>query len=242
MNPMVLALANVQPVPADSTGPNESLINQRQESRGIAGRSSSEDIRKKIESLNRSPSAGIAEIAKMIESGVEVSVIQSYVENSTVPYNPSASDVLYLHEHGVPSPIITAILHRGGQVRVQQAKAYQENQNRISAAGSAGGSLPVIATAQPPVTTQVVYNYPQPYPVYVPYSYPVYSYNYVLPTYSLYYSHGYRPFYHHYPSSYYGACFPRYSYGIGLSYRSCSPRFSVGASFGNFARSPWRVR
>lgn len=68
-------------------------------------------------------SAGLDEIIKLAKSGVDENVMVSFVDNSSVPYDPSAEEILYLTDVGVSSRVISAMLRRGRQVREQQAQA-----------------------------------------------------------------------------------------------------------------------
>lgn len=206
------------------------------------------DLARKIETIKRAPSNGIADIAKMMEQGVDASVIQSYVENSTVPYNPTSDDILYLHERGVGSQIITAVIRHGNELRQEQAKTYREQQNRMAAATTpvaSATSSQVAATgptviSQPPGSYSYYYSYPQP--VYIPATYPVYSYSYALPSYSLYSYYAYRPFYSYYGCGPYRSSFPRVSFGVGFGNRHHSPHVTIGASFGRGHHAFARVR
>jgi hypothetical protein len=212
---------------------------------GQSKRSNNEQLAKKIDAITRAPSSAMIEIAKMVEQGVAPDVILSFVENSSVAYSPSAADILYLHERGVPSQVITAVIRRGGELRANASRMYAENQNRNAVApAKAGNSNQNISAAasmtQPAVS--YVYNYPQPYPVYVPVTYPIYSSSYALPSYSIYSTYAYRPFYHHYPVSYYRSCYPRFSYGVSFGSRGSHARIGFGNSFGHFGRAGCRVR
>src|SRR5690349_2940934 len=45
-------------------------------------------------------SAGIAQIIKMLDAQMDAQVILSYVQNSLIAYNPSATELISLKEHG----------------------------------------------------------------------------------------------------------------------------------------------
>src|SRR5688572_27324382 len=62
-------------------------------------------------------SAGIADVLKMAERGVDASVIKSFVENYPVAYRPTADEVITLHEAGISSEIIATLLRRSGELR-----------------------------------------------------------------------------------------------------------------------------
>lgn len=172
-------------------------------------------------------SLGIREIVNMVEKGIDAAIIKSYIENSGIAYNPGVYEILYLHEHGVPSDLIATIIKHGGLVRAQHAQAAKEMQGKIAeqrqAAAAAAAPAPAPAPVQtPPVTQNYFVNYPASYgasyPTYVAPAYPVYysSYRYrspivpyysscaTYPSYSLF--NHYRPYY---------TVYPRYSFGLG---------------------------
>src|SRR5258708_6715633 len=62
-------------------------------------------------------SQGINEIVRMVDAKVDAVVIQAYIKNSFVPYNPSANEIIALKGRGVSNDILTALLQRGAEVR-----------------------------------------------------------------------------------------------------------------------------
>src|SRR5207237_2092480 len=62
-------------------------------------------------------SFGVDEVVKMYQRGVEADVIVNYIESSSVPYHPSAEEIVRLHDLGVPSQIITTLLRHGAKVQ-----------------------------------------------------------------------------------------------------------------------------
>ena len=54
-------------------------------------------------------SPGIRDILKLLEAKVEPSVINSYIKSSTVAYNPTATEIIALKEHGGSDDIIMAL-------------------------------------------------------------------------------------------------------------------------------------
>src|SRR5262245_40931163 len=62
-------------------------------------------------------SAGISDIVKMHQAGVEEPVLLAFIQSSTVAYHPSAREVIYLREIGLPQSLLTAMLKRGGELR-----------------------------------------------------------------------------------------------------------------------------
>src|SRR5438876_1630109 len=122
-------------------------------------------------------SFGVDEVVKMYQGGVEADVILNYVENSKVPYHLSAEEIVRLHDLGVPSPIVTALIRHGAKVQQEATAAYAQSQQKATEEAKAASayantySAPVY-TAPPPAVT---YNYT--YPEYVYAGYPAYVYS-----------------------------------------------------------------
>src|SRR5713101_7410768 len=45
-------------------------------------------------------SAPLREIVQMFNAGINPTVIQAYVESSSVAYQPNGDEIIYFHEHG----------------------------------------------------------------------------------------------------------------------------------------------
>ena len=56
-------------------------------------------------------SPGIAQLAKLRDTGLTEEVMVAYVQNSSVP-KPNAEELIYLHERGIPPVVMTALLKR----------------------------------------------------------------------------------------------------------------------------------
>ena len=56
-------------------------------------------------------SPAIAQLAKLQQSGVNQEVMLAFVQNSSVP-KPNAEELIYLHEQGVATSVITSLLNR----------------------------------------------------------------------------------------------------------------------------------
>src|ERR1035441_5447902 len=82
-------------------------------------------------------SAGIADIIKMVDAKVDAPVILAYIQNSTIPYNPEAAELVALKEHGASTELLMALLHRGDELRLRLAQA-QSTANIPSAAPAYG--------------------------------------------------------------------------------------------------------
>jgi hypothetical protein len=167
-------------------------------------------------------SAGIADILKMTERGVDSSVIKSFVENYPVAYHPSADEVIALHDAGISSDIIAALLRRTGELRTKQIQARKAS-GPVEAPQS---SVQIVAPQQTVPAPQVNYVYPSyGYPSYGYTTYPAYSYSYALPWYySSAYSYWPYRYYSHYSYRPRSSCWPSWpswpSYGGNVGYRS----------------------
>jgi hypothetical protein len=102
-------------------------------------------------------SSGAAEILKLRRAKLSDEVITAFVKNSGRTYTLSTSEILYLHEQGVPDPVVTAMLDQRQNV---VATAAQTAPSTIQSGSAHVEAAPV---------------YVQPSPVYV-YSSPGYSY------------------------------------------------------------------
>jgi len=158
------------------------------------------DLARRIQAVTNPKSPVVAEIVKMVEAGLDSSVIEAFIQTAIVP--PLRPDeILFLHEKGVSSQVITTLIKRSGEVKAQQAQ--KESQERLTQqqANQAAAAAQPASQPQAPAT----FNYyvtPPVYPSYT-YSYPVYSYAYPIYT----YSHAWP-----YRSSYYSpACPPSYA-------------------------------
>lgn len=68
-------------------------------------------------------SAGITEIIKMLDAKVDGQVILAYIQNSAIPYNPEATELIALKDHGASTETLMALLHHGDELRLQMAQA-----------------------------------------------------------------------------------------------------------------------
>ncbi len=159
-------------------------------------------------------SAGVADIVKLVDAKVDTGVIETYIRNSPTAYNPSATEIIALKNHGVGPEILTAMLQRGGELRAQ-----------AMAAVPAGGAPSVVQAAPVAVNSYApAYDYSAlaAYPDYTyaypaaSYAYPSYSYGYPGYCYGGYNCGYYWPWY--WPS-FYSGCYP---YGRYCGYGYCA--------------------
>ncbi len=209
----------------------------------------------RIAALMTNVSSRTAEILRMHGAGVDLRVIEAYVENSPAPFNPTAAEIISLHEKGIPDSLITAMIQRGAKLR----------QPGSEPAAPATAAAPSQVPAPPPAQTMAAAPYAD-YPVYpdiypnVSYAaYGGYDYWYPTPfyfgfgyqTYPYFYRsyYHYRPYYHYAPYSHYRSYYhrPYYHYRPSYQYRPYSgyrphyapgrwspsyPRYTLTAGFG----------
>jgi hypothetical protein len=129
-------------------------------------------------------SQAVADILKMLDGGVSVDVVRTYIQNSPTPFEMSASDVVMLKQRGVSDDITNAMLKRSGELRGQ--------------GGQTGDALQVVS-ARPPLRMVRTYNGMDPE------SYDYFYHYYLHPRtlasvyqrlggYGASYSYGYQPF------------------------------------------------
>ena len=130
-------------------------------------------------------SGGINDVVALSKSGVDESIVLSFIRNSPGPFTPSADEIIKLRDMGVSTPVLTAMLQRGGELRdqahaaVAAAAADQANNNPSQApvitetppSTYAGGDNSANATQPASTVTYIGGDYSYPY-----YSYPYYPY------------------------------------------------------------------
>ncbi len=138
-------------------------------------------------------SGNIGDVVKLAQSGVDESVVLAYVRNSPVPFNPSADEIIKLHNAGISSQVLTAMLQRGGELRQQAPPPapYDAAPQALPAApqqSAATYSTPAYYGTQDaaPASTAVYLNSTPAY------TYPAYNYSY---GYSWYYPYSYSYYY-----------------------------------------------
>jgi hypothetical protein len=142
-------------------------------------------------------SAGITEIIKLLDAKVDAQVIFAYIQNSPIPYNPEATELVALKEHGASTEMMVALLHHGDELRLQMVRAQ----------GAA--NLPPVAPSYdlPPQAANPPY--PSDYPAVADAPYPATCYSYgtgwPVAYWPLLSIGGYRPYgyayWHHYAPS-----------------------------------------
>jgi len=72
---------------------------------------------------NISPNSPLAQVVRLVQAGVEQSVIMSYVSNSTSTFNLDSDTIIYLSDLGVPNEVVTAMMQRDQFLQQQMAAA-----------------------------------------------------------------------------------------------------------------------
>ncbi len=68
-------------------------------------------------------SVGVQDVVRLAQAGVSENVIKAFVEKSNIPYNPTAEEIIFLTDIGIPNTLITAMLQQGNKVREQNPNA-----------------------------------------------------------------------------------------------------------------------
>jgi len=151
---------------------------------------------------------GVAQVLKLVQSGVADDVVVSYVENSTLP-KPTADDVIQLHGAGVSDRVLLALLSKKPAATVPANNA-SEPAKGVESPAPAPPQTTVYVQRSPEVYVQpapavtyapTYYSYPYSYN-YGSYGYPYYGY-YRWPSVSLAFGFGHG-FGHHFPSQHFG--------------------------------------
>jgi len=111
--------------------------------------------------LNSSPA--LAEVIKLMQAGVSEDVLMAYITNSADVFNIGSNEILYLHDLGAPSPVITAIIQHDSSPELAGRK---QGSNAVKPLPP-GVALHAPATNIYPsnTPTQPVSNPPEPVPV-----------------------------------------------------------------------------
>jgi len=167
VNVAVVSLVFSMGIPAFAQQESKPAATQTNRVKTTIAPASVEKLSEKVKAMNTAPAQPVSEIIKMSDAGVDEKTVLAYIENSP-GFVLKADDVIALHERGISTAIITAMLQHPPKVQVAQSMAAPPAQTAV-----AQQPLPVTyATppAQPVYVTspQVVYTDPYPYA----YSYP----------------------------------------------------------------------
>jgi hypothetical protein len=104
----------------------------------------------------------LADVIRMVQAGVGEDVLMTYITNSTDVFNMGSDEILYLHDLGVPTSVITTLIQRDSTpealARKQAANAVQPLPPGVALTAPATNVYPTKAAALPaapaPVATE----------------------------------------------------------------------------------------
>ncbi len=97
----------------------------------------------------------VAEVVKLADSGLDESVLLSFVTNSTSTFNLGAEEIIYLNDIGISSAVVTAMIQRDQELKQLAA-------NAAPAAVAPGPPAPEPAPVQPEPAPAPAEMAPQP--------------------------------------------------------------------------------
>ena len=72
------------------------------------------------------PTSPLAQVIRLMQAGVDESIIMTYVTNSGSTFNLNPDKIIYLKDIGLPNEVVTAMMQRDQQLQQQMtATAYQ---------------------------------------------------------------------------------------------------------------------
>ncbi|MCL5099052.1 MAG: hypothetical protein M1608_16260 [Candidatus Omnitrophica bacterium] len=97
-------------------------------------------------------SPGLSDIVELAQSGVDQSVILSYINNSLKTYHPTSSDIIYLRDIGLSSEVISALINHTGESPQETSSASVQVSSQPAVTTTTGA--PVLpAPAAPPAVS-----------------------------------------------------------------------------------------
>ena len=77
------------------------------------------------------PDSPLAQVILLAQSGVDESVLLSYVNNSAAPFNLTSDQIIYLKDIGVPDDVVSAMIERDQQLGARQLRRpHRQKQKR----------------------------------------------------------------------------------------------------------------
>lgn len=67
--------------------------------------------------------SGVTGVMKLFKGGISADIMVSYVNNSPLSFYLSADNIISLQQQGVPTPVVTAMIQRYGQLQRQTGMA-----------------------------------------------------------------------------------------------------------------------
>jgi hypothetical protein len=90
------------------------------------------------------PTGPVAEILKLVDSGVDEAVLLAFVTNSPSAFKLDAEQIIFLNDIGIPSTVVTAMIQRD-----QALKAFATNAVAVAAAPAPAAPPPAPVEAAP---------------------------------------------------------------------------------------------
>ncbi|MGA3181360.1 MAG: hypothetical protein ABSF38_13560 [Verrucomicrobiota bacterium] len=127
--------------------------------------------------------SGVSEVMKMFRGGISADIMITYINHSPLSFYLDADAIIALQKEGVPTPVLTAMMRRYGELQRQTAMAAgppAQVPAQAQAPQDAGAPVQVAAQAPAPqyysyapALPATAYTYvPAPsYPLYDPYYY-----------------------------------------------------------------------
>jgi hypothetical protein len=100
------------------------------------------------------PGSTLAQVVKLVQAGVDVTTIQSYIVNAQSPFNLDADKIIFLKDEGLPTNLINAMMDRD--------KALYASTVTPPPAPPAAPVTPVATSAPDAVTTDTPDTAPPP--------------------------------------------------------------------------------
>ena len=118
-------------------------------------------------------SAGVAEVVKLFQNGINQQVMVSYVNNASGSFDLGAEGILYLNRLGLPPEVIQAMLqHDGRRPALAAAPPQTPAVPAATYEAAAPASVPVATPSTPAPSVTVIGGADDPY---YDYGYPVYD-------------------------------------------------------------------
>jgi hypothetical protein len=187
------------------------------------------------------PSPAIADILKLLQAKVDSGVIKAYVDNSSIPYQPTAQELILLKQAGATPEVLKALIDHGATLQAQVAQYAMPPANyavtaapRAAGASTAPQDYSQASYAQGGEDTSSTYTVPS-----YTYSYAVYpttSYGYGGSCWPWYVSWSWPWWSSAYCSSYgyWGGCYPYGYYAGYYPYGYCRGYYPYGYYHGYY--------
>ncbi len=105
-------------------------------------------------------SPALAEVVKLVQGGVGEDVLAAYITNSTEVFNIGSEEILYLHDLGVPSHLITALIQQDStpEALARKQAAAPAAPQTVAAPATTTSPAPAVVYTVPAVQQPVVVN------------------------------------------------------------------------------------